>query len=257
VVDRPNPISGRHYGGPLLDTALANPYPPTPQRAGRAYALYPVPLRHGLTMGELAKYYGREVGIRARLHVIPMSGWSRSMWFDDTGLPWVRPSPNLPDLASALIYPSLVAFEATNVSVGRGTSDAFTRFGAPWLDAARVARLIHDQNVPGVLVAVDSFTPVNPGDNKFNGRRIPGVKIHITDRDAVDSGLLGASVLWAIARVHRDSLTIRDTAFDDRFGSAAARVALLRGDAPRAVMERLRPSIEAYWARAAAIRMYP
>src|SRR5947209_3562964 len=143
VLDRPNPITGDHVEGPMLDTGLANANEHTPQRSAKPYALYPFPLRHGMTMGELARFYNSVLGINAPLRVVPVSGWRRSMWFDETGLPWVRPSPNLPSLTSALLYPALVAFEGSNVSVGRGTSDAFQRFGAPWLDAVRVAESLN------------------------------------------------------------------------------------------------------------------
>src|SRR4029079_3143946 len=106
--------------------------------------------RHWMTMGEVALFYNDVPGIRADLHVIPVAGWRRDMWFDETGLPWVRPSPNLPTLASALVYPSLVPFEGSNVSVGRGTPDAFQRFGAPWMNAVEVARRLNARGLPGV-----------------------------------------------------------------------------------------------------------
>ena len=180
VLDRPNPLTGDHVDGPMLDTGLANANEHTPQRSAKPYALYPFPLRHGMTMGEMALFYNSVLGINAPLRVVPMSGWRRSMWFDETGLPWVRPSPNLPTLASALVYPSLVAFEGSNLSVGRGTSDAFQRFGAPWLDAKHVVSLLNEMRLGGVRFVVDSFTPQNPGDQKYGGKRIPGVRI---DRD--------------------------------------------------------------------------
>jgi len=165
VLDRPNPITGEHVDGPVLDTTLSDPEEPTAQRAGKAYALYPFPLRHGMTMGELALFYNDVLHIGATLHVVPVAGWRRSMWFDETGLPWVRPSPNLPTLTSGLVYPSLVAFEGSNVSVGRGTSDAFQRFGAPWMDAQRVADLLNGRRLAGVRFDVDPFTPQNAGDS--------------------------------------------------------------------------------------------
>jgi uncharacterized protein YbbC (DUF1343 family) len=246
VLDRPNPITGEGISGPLLDSVLANPNPPAPGRPGRAYALYPVPLRHGLTMGEMARYLDRELAIRAKLTVVPVTGWRRSSWFDQTGLPWVKPSPNMPDVTSALLYPALVAFEGSNLSVGRGMPDAFQRIGAPWLDAPRVTRALNELAIPGVRFAVDSFAPQNPSDGKYASRLIPGVKVHVTDRDRVPAGLVGASILWAVASSHRDSLRITNGTFDDRFGSASAREALMRGDAPRVVMERYQPAVDAY-----------
>ncbi len=172
VLDRPDPITGAFTSGPLLDTILANPFPPAPGHPGRAYALYPTPLRHDLTMGEMARYFNHELTLNAKLTVIPVAGWRRSMWFDQTGLPWVKPSPNMPDLTSALLYPSLVAFEGTNVSVGRGTPDAFQRFGAPWLDARKVVDALEKRRIPGVAFVVDSFSPQAPTDGKYGGQRI-------------------------------------------------------------------------------------
>jgi uncharacterized protein YbbC (DUF1343 family) len=256
VLDRPNPITGVHVDGPMLDTALANPDENTPQRPAKPYALYPFPLRHGMTMGELALFYNTVLGINASLHVIPMAGWRRTMWFDQTGLPWVRPSPNLPDLTSALIYPSLVAFEGSNLSVGRGTTTAFQRFGAPWLDASHAASLLNARRLAGVRFVVDSFTPQNPGDGKYGGRRIPGVRIVIDDRDKVQSGRLAAALLWAVHRVNGDSLQIRARTFDERFGSRAAREAILRGEDPDVVMDRLQAPVAQFLDHARRFRLY-
>jgi uncharacterized protein YbbC (DUF1343 family) len=256
VLDRPNPITGDHVDGPMLDTVLSNAEEHTSQRAAKPYALYPFPLRHGMTMGELARFYNSVLGINAALHVMPVAGWRRGMWFDQTGLPWVRPSPNLPTLTTALVYPSLVAFEASNVSVGRGTSDAFRRFGAPWLNAPRVAQLLNDRHLPGVRFVVDSFTPRNPGDSKYNGQRIAGVRIDVPDRDKVRSGRLGAAILWAIATSNRDSLQIRTRAFDERFGSTATREAILSGTDPDVAMEKTQPAVDAFLRDARRFYLY-
>jgi uncharacterized protein YbbC (DUF1343 family) len=237
VLDRPNPITGDHVGGPMLDSALANPNEQSARRPAKPYALYPFPLRHGMTMGELARYYNSTLGIGARLVVIPAAGWRRSMWFDETGLPWVRPSPNLPNLTSALIYPALVAFEGSNLSVGRGTPDAFQRIGAPWLNAPEVAGLLNRRGIGGIRFDVDSFTPVNPGDDKYGGRRIPGIRLVVTDRNAVRPGHVCASILWALFRTNRDSLRIHDVTFDERFGSSAMRTALMAGADPDRVVD--------------------
>ena len=246
VLDRPNPITGNHVDGPMLDTGLANANEHTPQRSAKPYALYPFPLRHGMTMGEMALFYNSVLGINAPLRVVPMSGWRRSMWFDETGLPWVRPSPNLPTLASALVYSSLVAFEGSNLSVGRGTSDAFQRFGAPWLDAMHVVSLLNDMRLGGVRFVVDSFAPMNPGDQKYGGMRIPGVRIDLTDRNAVHTGAITAAILSVVARAHRDSLRIIPLAFDERFGSTRAREAIFAGDNPRAVIDGARGAVEGF-----------
>ena len=131
VLDRPNPLTGSRTEGAILDSALANPYEPTPERPGNGFALYPMPLRHGLTMGELARLFQAQLKLGTRLTVVPMRNWRREMWFNDTKLEWIRPSPNLPTLNSALLYPALVPFEASNVSVGRGTLEPFSVSARP------------------------------------------------------------------------------------------------------------------------------
>jgi uncharacterized protein YbbC (DUF1343 family) len=207
-----------------------------------------------MTMGELARFYNTTLGINATLHVVPMSGWRRSMWFDETGLPWVRPSPNLPTLASALIYPSLVAFEGSNLSVGRGTSDAFQRFGAPWMNADEVARKLNERGLPGVRFVVDPFTPT--GDYPYHGVRIPGIRIDITDRNTVRSGRIAAAILSALVQTNRDSLKIRTRTFDERFGSAAIREAIMNGTDPDMALARGQAAVDAFLANAARFRIY-
>jgi uncharacterized protein YbbC (DUF1343 family) len=219
VLDRPNPITGTRAQGPILDSAL-----PT-----RPYALYPMPLRHGLTMGELALFYNDVLGLHADLHVIPVRGWRRGMWFQETGLPWVRPSPNLPDLTSVLLYPAIVPFEGTNVSVGRGTDRAFQQIGAPWLDATRVLARLTTLHVKGVAFSETSFTPVAPTDGKYAGKVVRGISVAVTDRDQVDVGRLADALLWAIARANGDSLHLDTLAVDLRLGSGALRRALVSG----------------------------
>jgi uncharacterized protein YbbC (DUF1343 family) len=256
VLDRPAPLTGDHADGPMLDSAVANPEDPTPTRPGLAYALYPFPLRHGMTMGEMARFYNEELRIGADLVVVPMRGWRRDFWFDETGLPWERPSPNLPTLESALVYPSLVGFESSNLSVGRGTPEPFQRFGAPWLDARRTASMLADRNLPGVKFEAERFTPRAPGDNKYSGREIPGVRIVVTDRERVHAGRVGAAILWAVSRTAGDSLRIDAAGFDRRFGSRQAREALLRGEDPDAVIDRTLPEVIAFTARARKYFLY-
>ena len=257
VLDRPNPIGGLRPDGPILDASIATPDEPTAARPGKAYALYPVPLRHALTMGEMARVFNAELQIGARLHVVPAAGWRRSMWFDQTGLPWVRPSPNMPSLASATTYPATVPFEATNVSVGRGTADAFQRLGAPWLRADSAAALLNARGLPGVRFERSDFTPQDATDKKFSGRRIGGIRIVVTDRDRFSPGRTGAALLWAIRRVAPDSLVVRASAWDDRFGRPAMREALMRGEEPDAVVARDSAAVEAWWRSVARHRIYP
>lgn len=238
VLDRPNPLTGARADGALLDSAIANADDPRPGKPGKAAALYPVPLRHGLTMGEMALMFNAKLGIGAELTVVPVAGWRRAMWFDETKLPFVRPSPNLPSLTSMLVYPGLVAFEASNLSVGRGTDIAFQRIGAPWLKSREVADLLNDRLMPGVKFEAESFTPDQPTDNKFPGQRLNGVRVVVTDRDRLNPARVGAALLWAIAKTSPSDLTLRAQKFDDLFGAARLREALVRGEDPDTVMDR-------------------
>jgi uncharacterized protein YbbC (DUF1343 family) len=146
-----------------------------------------------------------------------------------------------------------VAFEATNVSVGRGTDIAFQRVGAPWLKAKEVADLLADRLMPGVRFEAERFTPQSPTDGKYAGRSIAGVRIVVTDRERANASRIGAALLWAIAKTSGDSLRIRSGAFDDRFGASRVREALLRGDDPDAVLDREIPATVAF---RAAVKPY-
>ena len=238
VLDRPNPTTGYLIEGPVLDSSLANPEDPAPGRPGQAFALWPIPLRHGMTIGELALYYNDALKIHADLHVVPIQGWRRDVWFDLTGLPWVKPSPNMPSLQSAMLYPGLVAFESTNLSVGRGTLDAFQRVGAPWLNAAATVAILRDREIPGVRFYVESFTPISPTDGKYPGQTIPGIKLVVMNRSALQSARVGANLLWAINKTAGSKLTIDNRGFDLRFGAPRVREALLRGEDPDVLIDR-------------------
>jgi uncharacterized protein YbbC (DUF1343 family) len=238
VLDRPNPLTGYIIEGPVLDASLANPDDPAPGRPGQAFALWAIPLRHGMTMGELALYFNDVLKIHADLHVVAAEGWRRDVWFDLTELPWAKPSPNMPDIHSAILYPGLVAFEATNLSVGRGTPEAFQRVGAPWLNVAATLAMLKDREIPGVRFYNESFTPVNASDGKYSGQLIPGIKIVVINRSALQSARVGATLLWAINKTAGTRLTIRNRDFDLRFGSPSAREALLRGDDPDVLIDR-------------------
>jgi len=245
VLDRPNPITGFYVEGPLLDSALANPEDPTPARPGQAYALYPVPLRHGMTIGEMALMFNDVLGIHANLKVVPMRGWRRELWFDRTGLPWVRPSPNMPSLQSAMLYPGIVAFEGSNLSVGRGTPTAFQIIGAPWLKSDSVVAMLKNRELRGVRFLAEDFTPVGAGDSKFNGQKIHGIRMLVTNRNSMQPSRVGAALLWAINKTSPNDLKLDNRAFDLRFGAARVREALMRGEDPDVVIDReYRPAFE-------------
>jgi uncharacterized protein YbbC (DUF1343 family) len=169
---------------------------------------------------------------------VPIQGWRRDVWFDLTGLPWVKPSPNMPSIQSAMLYPGLVAFESTNLSVGRGMPDAFQRVGAPWLNAAATVAILRDREIPGVRFYSESFTPLAPTDGKYPDQTIPGIKIVVMNRSALQSVRVGATLLWAIHKTAGSKLTIDNRGFDLRFGAPGVREALLRGEDPDVLIDR-------------------
>ena len=246
VLDRPNPITGIRTEGPILDSLLANPADPPAGGRGKAHALYQVPLRHGLTMGEMARLFNDRLALGTDLRVVPAAGWRRDMWFDETGLPWVKPSPNLPSLASVLLFPAVVPFEALNTSVGRGTPEAFQRIGAPWMQAGTVAEMLNARGMPGVRFEAEHFTPVEPTDDKFPGEDLPGVKIVVTDRNLAEPGRISAALLWALGRTTPDSLRFRVPRYDEHFGIARLREALVAGADPDSLMDAERPTVDAW-----------
>ncbi len=257
VLDRPNPLTGFFVEGPLLDSVLANPNDPTPARAGQAYALYPTPLRHGMTMGEMALFFNEVLDIKANLKVVPMKSWRRELWFDRTGLPWVRPSPNLPSLQSAMLYPGIVAFEGSNLSVGRGTPTGFQIVGAPWLKAKETVDLLKSRDLRGVRFLVNDFVPEKPTDGKYAGQKIPGIRILITNRNSMQPSRVGAALLWAIAKTSGSDLKLNNRTFDLRFGSPRVREALLSGEDPDAVIDREYRAAFEFRERTRRYHLYP
>jgi uncharacterized protein YbbC (DUF1343 family) len=167
VLDRPNPINGIQVEGNCLAADCAS-------FVGR----YPIPMRHGLTIGELAKLFNEHFAIGCELEVITMNGWQRDMLFDDTGLPWVAPSPNLPAPVSTLVYPGQVILEGTNLSEGRGTTQPFELFGAPYLDAAKVMSSLGNAKLPGAILRPAVFEPTS---NKWQATPCRGFQIHVAD----------------------------------------------------------------------------
>jgi len=168
VTDRPNPIGGDTVSGPTLVKGFES-----------FVGQFPIPMRHGMTIGELARFFNDTGGIGADLTVVPMEGWQRGMYYEDTGLPWVMPSPNVPTVESAVVYPGTVLFEGTNVSEGRGTTRPFELIGAPWVDAEALAEKLRTYDLPGV-----HFRPVvfEPTFQKHARQACGGCQIHVLDR---------------------------------------------------------------------------
>ena len=172
VLDRPNPIGGEIVEGALLDPTFKS-----------FVGMYPIPARHGMTVGELATLFNQKYGIGADLSVVRAANWRRSQWFDETGLPWVNPSPNLRSPAALQSYPGSVYFEGTNLTEGRGTDRPFEQIGASWLKAPDVARAMNEMRLPGIRFEAITMT-VAPTASKFKGQTIPAIRFAITDRQA-------------------------------------------------------------------------
>jgi uncharacterized protein YbbC (DUF1343 family) len=224
VLDRPDPIGGALVQGDVLDTAFAT-----------LVGLYPVPMRYGLTIGELARYINTEYRIGADLTVVPMMGWKRSMWFDETGLPWKAPSPNMPSLESAAHYTGTCLFEGVNVSVGRGTPNAFQQIGAPWIDHVALAGTLRAQRLPGVRIDTVSFTPLNPGDGMYPATLVRGIRYTVTDRNVYDPTTTAIATLVALHTLHADSMRFRAAHFDRLAGTAHVRTQILAGTTARVI----------------------
>ena len=216
VLDRPNPIGGVAVEGPILE-----------ESATGFTGYFSAPVRHGLTLGELARLFNTERGIAAELEVVAMRGWRRRTWFDQTGLTWVNPSPNMRNLHQALLYPGVGAIEGTNLSVGRGTDTPFEQIGAPWIDGRELARELNTRRVPGVRVYPLRFSP---DSSRFAGELCEGVFFVVTDRDALRPVRLGVEVAAALHRLYGDLFDLDGVA--RLLGSRDTLARLRAGDPP-------------------------
>ena len=188
VLDRPNPIGGLSVEGPLLDADKTS-----------FVGYMPLPVRHGMTLGELARYVNAEKKLGADLHVVAVEGWRRSFYFNDTGLLWVNPSPNMRCLVATIFYPGVCLLEATNVSVGRGTDTPFEVIGAPWIEPRRLAAELKAAHVPGVDFVPLYFTPTTSTNR---GQKCGGVNLILMDRDKFNSVLAGMTLLSVLYRLY-------------------------------------------------------
>jgi len=218
VLDRPNPINGESMEGPVLE------YPEYSSFVG----LYPIPVRHGMTMGELASLFNDQfLPKKVNLTVIPMIGWRRNMWYDQTGLPWILPSPNIPSLQTATVYPGQVFLEGTNVSEGRGTTKPFEMFGSPWIKGEDLVNTLNRLNLPGEKFTEIWFTPFY---SKFNGLLCSGAQLHVHDRESFRPFYTTLHIIQAIRHMCPDNFEFHRDYFDKIAGSASIRKALERGD---------------------------
>ena len=188
VLDRVNPIGGHLTEGPLIQAEFTS-----------FVGLHPLPVRHGMTIGEIALYFRDKFYQRLDLTVIPLKGWRRFFWFDNTGLPWVMPSPNMPTLETAEVYPGMCLFEGTTISEGRGTTRPFEIFGAPFIEPEKLVRRLKDFKLKGVFFRPLYFTPTF---NKFSGELCGGAQIHITDREKFKPFKTAVAIIFAIKELY-------------------------------------------------------
>lgn len=240
VLDRPNPIGAAGVRGPLLDADL---------RSFTGY--FPMPLQHGMTLGELAMMFNGETSIDADLAVIAMRGYRRASWFDETGLPWVNPSPNLRSLNAAVVYPGVALIEGTNVSVGRGTPTPFELVGAPWIDGPALAAYLERRGIAGVRFEPAAFTP---SADRYAGKRCHGVRIVLSDRTALDAPRLGLEFAVALRRLHPQAFAVRDMLA--LLGSRQTLAAIEAGEDPVTIAQRGQTGLETFTAMRAKYLLY-
>ncbi len=243
VLDRPNPIRGTWVEGFNREDSLRS-----------FVGLHPIPIAHGMTIGELATMYNDEGwlrnGIKAKLTVVKMEGWKRTMWYDQTGLKWVKPSPNLPTLESATVYPGTCLFEGVNISEGRGTSQPFENIGAPWIDGGAWARALNAFKLDGVQFDPAVFTPrsienvaLHP---KYEGVRCAGVLIKITNRESFEPVKVGVYMLASAKKLFADSLKWRARSVDQRAGTPRLRMAIDAGIPPEKIVQMWKEDVDKF-----------
>jgi uncharacterized protein YbbC (DUF1343 family) len=247
VLDRPNPITGR-VEGPLMHFEMRNMGQPIT-------GYYPVPLRHGMTVGEIARYINAEFGIGARLTVVPVEGWSHDRWFDQTMLPWINPSPNIRSPEAALLYSGLVMLEAVNLSVGRGTDAPFSYVGAPWLDLRALMPRLAAYDLPGITIDTVRIIPRGEGWVPFRNQPVRAVRLRVTDREEYRPVLTALVLLAEIRRLHPRDVGIGSML--QMLGSRWARESLVRGDDPRDIMRRWEAENAEWSAIQRRYRLYP
>lgn len=230
VLDRPNPISGSFVQGPIMEKNLKS-----------FVGYFPMPVRHGMTVGELAKMFKAENKINVKLHIIKMRGYERTDWYDETGLPWVNPSPNLRTLTEAILYPGVALVEGSNVSVGRGTNTPFELLGAPWIHAKELAGYLNNRKIQGVRFMSVDFTPAS---SRFKNEVCHGVQIILVDRQALDSTALGVEIAAALYKLFPGEFRIDKTL--DLIGARWILQAIKDGQDPCSIVVRWQKPLEQF-----------
>jgi uncharacterized protein YbbC (DUF1343 family) len=240
VLDRPDPITAAIVQGPMLDPGLQS-----------FIGYFPLPVRYGMTAGELAQLFNREKAIGAKLHIVRMEGYQREVWFDDTGLPWVNPSPNIRSLTQALLYSGVALVESANVSVGRGTAMPFEVMGAPWISGQRLARYLRARQIRGIAFEPVAFVPQ---DGRFRQQRCQGVRLRLVDRGALDGPALGIELAAALYHLYPGEFQLDRTL--GMIGSREVLRAIKAGDDPREIRQRWAVRLQDFCRRRAKYLLY-
>jgi uncharacterized protein YbbC (DUF1343 family) len=251
VLDRPNPIGGVALEGNVLDPAYRS-----------FVGLHPLPARHGMTVGELALLFREELGLSVDLRVVPMKGWRREMYFEDTGLPWVLPSPNMPSVGTAFVYPGGCLIEGTNLSEGRGTTRPFELVGAPWIDPWTLARDLEREKLPGVRFRPTFFEPTF---QKHAGRVCGGIQVHVTDRSRFPAFLAYLLIIAHARRQNPARFAWRDPPYEYEYlkrpidilcGTDRIRKAIEAGVSPKRLAQEWSAALAAFRRRRAPFLLY-
>lgn len=242
VLDRPDPINGAFVQGPVSDTG-----------AESYVNSMPIPVRHGMTLGELARYDEQQLHLHGHLTVIAMKGWQRGDWYDSTGLTWTSPSPNLRNLEEATLYPGLGLIEGTNISVGRGTDTPFEWFGAPWIDGRKLAGYLNRQDLPGIRFYPAALTPQKP--YPYGGQLCSGVRILVTNRNVLDAPEMGVEIASALHRFYKDQFHLQR--MHALLVNRAVLDAIAKGEDPDQISESWRPALEKFEQQRKSALLYP
>ncbi len=232
VLDRPNPIDATRVEGPVLEPGQES-----------FVGVYPIALRHGMTVGELARLFNAEAEMGCDLKIVPLRGWKRSHWYDQIGLQWIMPSPNMPTLATATVYPGLCLIEGTNLSEGRGSTRPFELIGAPWLKSAQLAQKLNLSGLEGVRFRPQAFRPTF---SKFRGESCRGIQIHVLDRHAFDPIKVVLHLLHQLIRMHPKEFKFKNVTFDRLSGSPAIREGLEQGRSAQEIISGWQKELAAF-----------
>jgi len=238
ILDRPNPITGSFVQGPVSESAFDSNFKYTRESFTN---YFPEPVRHGMTLGELAKMFNAERHIGARLDVVVMEGWQRGDWFDSTSLAWVNPSPNLRSLTEATLYPGVALIEGTNVSVGRGTDTPFEVLGAPWIKSRELAAYLNARGIQSVRFVPIAFTP---SSSNFAGEPCQGVNLILQDRNTMDAPELGIELASALHKLYPNDFKMERMA--DLLVNQSVFNALGVGEDPRRIAEDWQDRLEEF-----------